>query len=232
MTNAATGKSKTYDAKYIKSLCFFYYNSAFKGLLMDGGVTNNLPLSIFTLLTEKVDTGHVQDLTFKRAVLGLKLDNSFPEELREEAFSVLEKDDKGAPLERLRLNPADETAHLSFIAKMLKKSAFKKAIGKNPDIPKAILLRLSKELVEEYELTLRGFTPWNKQAFLLVSLAGSLQFGMDQGQIENIADNGNIVPLYCYGLSTLEFDLTSEELAPLVKLAVEEAEKKVVESFN
>jgi predicted acylesterase/phospholipase RssA len=231
VTNAANTKTRNYDAKYIKSLCYFYYNSAFKGILMDGGVTNNLPISVFTFLTEKVDSSHVQSLTLKQSVLALKLDNSFPEGMRTEAYSVLEKGDKGALLEKLQLNPGDEAAHLSFIARLRKKSAFKKALDEKLDLSKVLLLKLSRELIDEYRLSLRGFTPWNKQAFLLFSVGTSLQFGMDQGQIENIGDNENIVPLYCYGLTTLEFDLTSDEIKPLVEFAVDEAEKQVAESF-
>ena len=88
------------------------------------------------------------------------------------------------------------------------------------------------KIVDEYKLSRKGFTPWNKQVNVLSGLMGSLQFGMDQGQIEDISDNEYIIPLYCYGLDTLDFDLKADDMKPLVKLANEESEKQVLKYFS
>jgi predicted acylesterase/phospholipase RssA len=225
-------KEETYDSHYMKALCYFYYNSAFKGLLIDGGVTNNLPVSIFTLSTDA--TENVQSLNIKKGVLGLKLDSSFPDVVRQEVFDLLEKDKGGKMLDRLS-NWEDKLAHLTFANRIFNNRKMRKAFERNKafsSIGKEAWIKVSKELVSEYKETKAGFTPWNRQVNALSGLMDSLQFGMDQGQIESIDDNENIIPLYCYGVQTLDFDITSKEMKPLVEMAVEESEKAVMTYFG
>ena len=93
-------------------------------------------------------------------------------------------------------------------------------------------MKVSRELVSEYKETKGEFTPWNRQVNAFSGLINSLQFGLDQGQLESIDDNDNIIPLYCYGIGTLDFDLTSREMASLVEMAVKESEKSVMEYFG
>lgn len=223
-----------------RKLCHFFYNAAFKGLLIDGGVTNNLPSSVFTFTTDK-DGREVQDLDVKKKVLSLKLDNSFPTDMRNEARNILKNDKEGRGLLR-DLNEGagvvkDKIAQYAFASLLFKKMKLKKAHARNVDslkllnMSKEVWIKIGKELIEEYRREVRGFTPWNKQVNVLVGLLNSLQFGFDQGQIESIEDNENIIPLYCYGVGTLDFDLKSDDLKPLVKMAVEESEKSVAKYF-
>lgn len=223
-----------------RQLCHFFYNSAFKGLLIDGGVTNNLPSSVFTFYTGK-DGLQVQDLEVKKKVLSLKLDNSFPTDFRNEARNILKNDKQGRGLLR-EINEGggvvkDKIAQYAFASLLFKKMKLKKSLTRNvdsltsPNMSKEVWIKIGKELIEEYRREVRGYTPWNKQVNVLVGLMNSLQFGFDQGQIESIEDNENIISLYCYGVGTLDFDLTSDDLKPLVKLAVEESEKSVAKYF-
>lgn len=223
-----------------RQLCHFFYNSAFKGLLIDGGVTNNLPSSVFTFSTDK-DGLVVQDLEVKRKVLSLKLDNSFPTDLRKEARNILKNDKEGRGLLR-EINEGggvvkDKIAQYAFASLLFKKLKLKQAHTRNVEslnelnLSKEAWIKIGKELIEEYRREVRGFTPWNKQVNVVVGLVNSLQFGLDQGQIESIDDNENIIALYCYGVGTLDFDLKSEDLKPLVRLAVEESEKSVAKYF-
>jgi predicted acylesterase/phospholipase RssA len=225
-------KYETYSSDYMKFLCYFYYNSAFKGLLIDGGVTNNLPLSIFTL--NPSDSKDPQNLDIKRKVLGLKLDNSFPDVIKNETFDLLEKDKDGKALETLS-NWEDKTAHLTFASRIFRSRKIRQAFENNKGftaLKNEAWVKISKELVSEYKETKHGFTPWNRQLNAVAGLMTSLQFGLDQGQIENIDDNENIIPLYCFGVDTLDFDLTASGMKPLVEMAVEESEKTVMKYFN
>jgi len=195
-----------------------------------------LPASIFTL---SIDGLKIQELDVKRNVLSLKLDNSFPPEIKNEARNIL-KDDKNGKglLKQIEAGSGvikEKIAQLGFSTLLFKKLQLKKAYGRNAELagmPKEVWIKIGKELIEEYQQTMRGFTPWNKQVNVVAGLVNSLQFGFDQGQIENIEDNENIISLYCYGVGTLDFDLTSKDLKPLVRMAVEESEKSVMEYFG
>ena len=214
---------KGFDAKgqNIKNLCLFYYNSAFKGLLIDGGVTNNLPTSIFTFTTDK-ESKKIQNLDVKQKTLSIKLDNTFPPELKKQVFDYFKKDS------------SDEEGINSPVVKnfrrILRSDKFKELseLIENPQLLKKILKKLKKE----YKSSKNGFTPWNKQVNAISALSNSLQFGFDQGQIENIEDNENIIALYCYGLGVFDFDLNSKDLKPLVELANTESENSVNKYFE
>jgi len=224
--------SETYDAGYMKALCYFYYNSAFKGLLFDGGATNNLPAAVFTFQTAPQDRETVQDLDIKQKILSLKLDSSFPEEIRSEAFDLLERDPK--ILERVSAWD-DEAGHRGFAERIFASRRLRKALrekASQSSLPGPAWVKISRELVAEHRRTMGGFTPWNRDAFVALGVLSALQFGFDQGQIESIDDNENIIPLYCYGLGTFDFDLTSDAAEALVKLAVEESEKAVWSYFD
>src|SRR5262249_48309411 len=115
-----------------RQLCYFFYNSAFKGLLIDGGVTNNLPASIFTL---SIDGLKIQDLNVKNKVLSLKLDNSFPPEIRNEARNILKDDKNGKGLLK-QIEAAsgvieEKIAQVAFSTLLFKKIKLKKAYARN-----------------------------------------------------------------------------------------------------
>jgi predicted acylesterase/phospholipase RssA len=221
-----------------RRLCSFFYNSAFKGLLIDGGVTNNLPVSVFSFTTDEKGT-EFQDLGLKTKVLSLKLDNSFPPEMKSLARGILDDDKNGKGF----MKQIEETDGL-FKQKVLqysfgmivgKKLRLKRSFARNTDLmemPQEVWIKIGKELIEEYRQNKRRFTPWNRQVNAISGLMSSLQFGMDQGQIENVTDNENIIPLYCYGIDTLDFDLTAKDMVPLVNLAVQESEVAVRKYFS
>jgi len=173
--------------------------------------------------------------------LSLKLDRSFPDEFKEMVFNVLKEDKSGKTIEKLS-NWQDKLGAFTFIKKVKKDLYLKKAfnrISKEETLDDKLLslseevwIKICKELVDEYKLSKKGYTPWNKQVFAVSGLIDSLQFGFDQAQIENISDNENIIPLYCYGIGTLDFDLTAKEMKPLVKIANENSKKDVFSYFG
>ena len=221
-----------------RRLCSFFYNSAFKGLLVDGGVTNNLPVSVFSFTTDEKGT-EIQDLGLKTKVLSLKLDNSFPPEMKSLAKGILDDDKNGKGFMK-QIEETDgflkqKVLQYSFGMIVGKKLRLKRSFARNIDLmewPREVWIKIGKELIEEYRQTKRRFTPWNRQVNAISGLMSSLQFGMDQGQIEDITDNDNIIPLYCYGIDTLDFDIKADEMKPLVMFAVDESERSVRKYFS
>jgi len=211
-------------------------------LLIDGGATNNLPISVFTFSTnnkKESATSSTQNLATKKNVLALKLDNSFPDSIKDACFEFLRNDKGGKIIEQFS-NMEDKNALLLFAIKLLNAPKIKKSFqikvnNKNQDFLKDLSnearVKISKELIQEYKLSISGFTPWNKQKFILGGLINALSFGFDQGQIEDISDNENIIPLYCYGIGTLDFDLTAKQMKPLVELANIESERTTISYF-
>ncbi len=150
----------------------------------------------------------------------------------------LEKDKSGKTLKRLS-NWQDKVGTYTFIKKIRKdlklKNAYKRS-GRNDNddienLPEEVWVKICKEIVEEYKLTKKNFTPWNKQVDVITALLNSLQFGLDQGQIEDISDNENTIPLYCYGLGVFDFELRSEDINVLVRFANKKSEKAVSDYF-
>jgi predicted acylesterase/phospholipase RssA len=225
-------KSNSYDAEEMKALCYFYYNSAFKGLLFDGGVTNNLPASVFTFNTTTGATE--QTLANSGNVLGLKVDNSFPQDIRNQIFALLDADKSGKTIQRLT-NWQDDLAYYTFIRWAFRFRRLRQAFERNQaaaSLTQKAWVKISKELLSDYVKSKAGFTPWNQQINAISGLINSLQFGMDQGQIQDIRDNENIIPLYTFGLDTFDFDLTPDDMGKIVAMAVEEAQNVVTTYFN
>jgi predicted acylesterase/phospholipase RssA len=242
--NSYTQQSESYSIKQIKELCYFFYNSAFKGLHVDGGATNNLPIAVHTYMTPEngiLKYTNLQVLDIKEKVLSLKLDNTFPPDIKETVLKELMLDKNKKTLERLS-NWQDKFATFTLVKQIKKglklKNALKRikkdpiALEKILDMSEEVWVKICEEIIEDYKLTRKGFTPWNKQIIFLNAVMTPLQFGMDQGQIEAIEDNENIIPLYSFGLSVFDFDLTSKKLKPLVDVANEQSEKAVLNNFN
>lgn len=225
------------------ALCYFYYNACFKGQLNDGGQTDNIPQRIFALSIQDAKTrGYtdVQTMDITEKVLALKLDNDYPQELLAEVDSMLKKDKEGKLLEKLRTltqdrRISDANFHFYWIRLISRKIKLRKNIKCKLDVlpdNKNIYEKISKELYRQYEHMTKGFTPWNKQQNAIIMLSTALQFGFDQGSIDNIGLNNNIVSLYCYGLSTFTFDLDSKDISELVKYANEKSEETVLNHFG
>jgi predicted acylesterase/phospholipase RssA len=255
--NSNSKNSIEYVKDEIEELCYFFYNSAFKGLHVDGGATNNLPIAVHTYVTPKkdiLDYSNLQVLDIKKKVFSLKLDNSFPQELIDEIerqllpvtkqynttmneivnnYNEMEKDfflNLSNPPIGKQMPNYKEFIPIKNILELRVKQIVKQKF--KTDIEKPVLVKLITELKEKYKDSEKGFTPWNKQIIFLNSAMTPLQFGMDQGQIESIDDNENIVPLYCFGLSVFDFDLGSKKLKPLVEIANKNSEKAVLDYFE
>ena len=59
---------------------------------------------------------------------------------------------------------------------------------------------------------------------------GGFSYGSERGQIRMPSDHNHIVPLYSYGVGTFDFDMG--KVAPMEKLAQEEAENHINDFFS
>lgn len=81
------------EYKFCEDLFIFFYNAAYKGLLIDGGYRNNIPYNFFR---EKGFNNMGADLekaqpNFLKEVIALKLDNSFPVEVKSIIYKKFEE---------------------------------------------------------------------------------------------------------------------------------------------
>lgn len=255
--NPYSKQTECYEGLELKDLCYFYYNSVFKGLHVDGGAIDNLPIAIHTYVTPQnnvLDYSKLQSLDLKNHVLALKLDNSFPQALIDDierqlipltkqyntnlkemvdTWNQMEKDrflSTGVPGIANALPNYSEYMPIKNILELRLKKILKEKF--ETDVDKAVLAKILEKLKEHYKLGEKGFTPWNKQISFLNTVLTPLQFGLEQGIIEAIEDNEHVIPLYCFGLGVFDFDLTSKKLKPLVDIANKESEKAVLNYFE
>jgi hypothetical protein len=231
------------DNNEMKALCCFYYNSCFKGLLNDGGQTDNLPQRIFALNSEIVKTNdytkvQIPDIT--KNVLALKLDNDYDPEIIDAVDETIRQDKGAKLLEKLSALSVDERISdsnfhfywLKLIIQKIKVKKHSKNALKNLPKNKNIYEKISKDIFRQYERSLRGYTPWNRQKNAIGALLNSIQFGLDQGSIDNLGVNNDIVSLYCYGLGVFTFDLKTKDIRELVNFANTKSEESVFKHFK
>lgn len=232
------------DVEGMKNLCYFYYNAAFKGLLNDGGQTDNIPQRIFSLNAvdvKKDGYDDVQSLASEDNVLALKLDNDYDTDVIAAVEALLKQDKGGKLFNKLseltmaKAAPADSNFHfywLKLIIQKLKTKRHTKNVFKDLPENKNLYEKISSDIFWQYKKSLQGFTPWNRQTNALSALSNALQFGFDQSAIDNLGLNDKIVSLYCYGLSTFTFDLQGKDIEELVKFANVKSEERVMEYFK
>ena len=214
---------------------------------MDGGATNNLPISVHAYVDPKsgsLNYKELQNLDVKKNVLSLKLDGSFPQSLVNEIEKQIKPitDKYNIDFHELLKQVNAETDSpvnpdnigyrpIKNILKLRVKKIMKQKF--DTDLNDEVLKKIIESLKEKYKLSRKGFTPWNKQVSFLGTVLSPLQYGgLGEGQIESLDDNENIIPLYCYGLDVFDFDLASKKLKPLVEIANKESEKAVLNFFE
>lgn len=187
-----------------KSMYTYVYNSAFKGQYFDGGVTNNIPYNAF----------RIKENANIDKTLALKVDNNYPLEEQEQLLTLYRKYNRhlNKVLESLSsvedVDAALDTFYTLYykvfsmlftkfhplFAEKMDKPAFAKTISTLRDIEKKIT---------------DNNKPWEKRTFALTGLLDGLMYGFDKGQVRSLNDNNHIIPLYCYGIGTYDFDLES-----------------------
>lgn len=217
-------------------LLIFYYNAAYKGMFMDGGVTCNIPYNYFR---EDSDNTEIDSL---KGVLALKLDNHYPAEWSAQFKSdpSYDLETNGAlywvhkkKLEKLFLKEVSRDDRIKNIRNNKDKSFLTKKkeikqIMSNDELVDKMIRELQKSNVENND-KINVIKPWEK-AKNIFGVIDTLFYGSEQGQVRYISDHNHIIPLYCYGIGTYDFDM--KKISSLVNLAQNKAEFQVNEYFN
>ncbi len=223
-----------------RDLMRFFYNAQFKGLLLDGGYFNNIPFNFFR---EKGDPKKID------GVLPIKLDGHFPpdflnsldqsiakfkvkvddvmqqierEELAE-TFSVAGQKLTLDTGEQINLQPIYNFISLQFNLQIAQKS--KKEIR----LEKKTIRKIVKEWYKYYGAH-NNLKPWEIPRPILDIAFTGYSYGAKRGQIRDMSDHNNIIPLYDYGIGTYDFDMS--KVKTLVDLAQHYAQVKVKEYFE
>lgn len=232
--NSKDVKIDRYEVTITKELLYFFYNTAYKGLLVDGGATNNIPFNYFRFGEKGI----------LKNVLALKLDNEFPNEIYDsinpEVIRYIKENDR---IDSLFINETVDAYYqissesdVDYLRKRndgLINNKLKAILQRHTNymiknITPGSYERLRENLVNRYEDS-KGFTPWNKPKGIF-GVVGTLQYGSEQGQINFYSDHENIIPLYTYGITTMDFDL--DKLKSLVEISQIKSREAVKEYFS
>lgn len=239
-------QGETYTIDY--ELYKFFYNSQFKGLLLDGGYRNNIPYNFFR---EKGNKDKLDN------ILALKLDGSFPPPLMEEIYKHVEKYIR---IENLisRLGYDAENKTVKMLINMLDEERIKirtqveiifgnelaadvlqlidekdkkerKRINQQIKKNNKIIDRLTDESIANYKRNMQA-APWKHPKSILNIAFEGYAYGSEMGQIKDISDHNYIIPLYSYGIGTYDFKVN--EIKPIVALAQAKAAEKIKDYFK
>lgn len=226
-----------------KDLIKYYYNAAYKGMLVDGGTVNNIPYSFFreeNLVNEMPLPPRIKnDISSMQGVLALKLDGLFPPEIyiafNETMDKILKEDAKSTNKKVLKRSyndhwmDIDGTRQRKINTKI--ESEAKRILSINKINIKEygtfqdIVFKLLKSYAAE-----KSIPPWKKQVNIL-SLIDTLQHNLSEtNQIKYLSDHNHIIPLYSYGIDTYDFELN--KFTSLIDLSNQKAKTAVLEYFN
>jgi predicted acylesterase/phospholipase RssA len=221
-----------------KDLIKYFYNAAYKGMLVDGGALNNIPYSFFR--EDKLVNETYQWLlgNSMKGVLALKLDGLFPPEIciafNKAMDGILEKEKKKNK-KVLKRSYTDYWMDIDGItqrrindqieSKVKRILAINNISIKEKDTFQDLVFKLIKEYAAE-----KNIPPWKKQISIF-SLIGTIQSNLSEtNQIKYLSDHNHIIPLYSYGIDTFDFELDKFEY--LINLSNQNAKRVVLEYFE
>jgi len=82
--------------------------------------------------------------------------------------------------------------------------------------------------LKEYDK--KNIAPWEVKKSIIATAMEGYSYGSERGQIRMPSDHNHIVPLYSYGVGTFDFGMG--KVAPMEKLAQEEAENHINDFFS
>jgi predicted acylesterase/phospholipase RssA len=207
-----------------KEQYIYVYNSCFKGMFIDGGVTNNIPFNAFRLTDETLNN---IDRT-----IALKVDNDYPIEVQNKLLDVYRRYNREV---EQKLSGVSDIKVASAIVNQINIaynryfSVFFKTEN-NEKLNELCFEKTLKLLKEIDKKVADNCKPWEKRNSALSGLLDSLMYGFDKGQIRTLNDNNHIVPLYCYGVGTYDFDLNG--LIQLVDYANKNSKEAIKDFFK
>lgn len=89
--------------------------------------------------------------------------------------------------------------------------------------------RLAKATIKTYHKK-RLSPPWIQPVSILNTAFDGYGYGSEKGQVKQITDHNQILPLYDYGISTFDFEM--EKILPMIDLAQSESEKATLIFFS
>jgi uncharacterized protein YtpQ (UPF0354 family) len=148
--------------------------------------------------------------------LALKLDNEFPPDFFKDVYPAIEtyfKDLRKHKLESLECVGQEGCMRRLQLADLASKRTLLLAIkNSNPELNKLKekeIDKIFKDLTENFRDTEKGETPWNKATSIFNVIGGmGWDYGSEHGQVHYFSDHEHIIPLYTYGVTTMDFDLT------------------------
>jgi predicted acylesterase/phospholipase RssA len=259
LINSINGVNYTVDYDLYK----FFYNAAYKGLLIDGGYRNNIPYNFFRLRNDNIDT-----------VLAIKLDEHFPPDLMADVYNAiknkLNKVETTEIINDIDLSELDipeiESGAISEIlnnAKTITYKTTKADIITQTELVFAKYLdawiergETEQEKTDRKEIVRNGFRnrkgekairrlvrstlkhqrkkhltpPWAQPKSILATAFEGYEYGSEKGQVKEISDHNQILPLYDYGVGTYDFKM--DKVMPQILLAQAQAEQATLDFFN
>ncbi|MCK6639555.1 MAG: hypothetical protein L6Q81_05670 [Bacteroidia bacterium] len=89
--------------------------------------------------------------------------------------------------------------------------------------------RLVKATIKTYHKK-RLSPPWIQLINILNTAFDGYGYGSERGQVKQISDHNQILPLYDYGLGTFDFDMS--KVQPMIKLAQLKSEMETAKYFQ
>jgi predicted acylesterase/phospholipase RssA len=251
-------KGVTYTIDY--ALYKFFYNATYKGLLIDGGYRINIPYNFFRkdidkVLVIKLDEHFPPDLmTDVYNAIKNKLNKvetteiindidlselDIPEiesgaisEILNNAKTITYKTTKADIITQTELVFAKyldawiergETEQEKTDRKEIVRNGFRNRKGE-----KAIrrLVRSTLKHQRKKHLT----PPWAQPKSILATAFEGYEYGSEKGQVKEISDHNQILPLYDYGIGTYDFKM--DKVMPQILLAQAQAEQATLDFFN
>lgn len=251
-------KGVTYTIDY--ALYKFFYNATYKGLLIDGGYRINIPYNFFRkdidkVLVIKLDEHFPPDLMTDvyNAIKNNLNKVETTEVINDIDLSELDipKIESGAISEILnnaktityKTTKADIIAQTELVfSKYLdlwiergaddnEKEKRRKIVRegfRNRKGEKAVRRLLRSTLKHQRKKHL--IPPWAQPKSILATAFEGYEYGSEKGQVKEISDHNQILPLYDYGIGTYDFKM--DKVMPQVLLAQAQAEQATLEFFN
>ncbi len=72
--------------------------------------------------------------------------------------------------------------------------------------------------------------PWKQPVSITATAFDGYGYGNEKGQVRNITDHNQILPLYDCGVSTFDFDM--KKVLPMIKMAQDQAFEHTLEFFE
>lgn len=211
----------------------FFYNAQFKGLLLDGGYFNNIPFNYFReksdlneidgVLAIKLDGSFPPDFMYQVNEKMKRLKNK-----ENEIIKRAKEEISRSPLEPIDFSERDEeferivieiqamfNAEVSKTQQKIQKSSLKELKTKFKDRRNEIknikgnreaILKIILAWYKDYG-SHNNIKPWEIPRPIIDIAFTGYSYGSKRGQIRNLNDNNNLVPLYDFGVGTYDFDL-------------------------